>query len=147
MVAKKTTSTTTSTGRAKAAGPRTAAAKPPKPAKAARAKVQGVTLGEPAMAAEDTAPAGPKAMTKKELLARVRKTSGVKGGDVRQVVDAVLEELGEALGRGESLRLQPLGTLRVQRQKVVANGDILVLKLRRKKPAPGDKDPLAEAAE
>lgn len=113
--------------------------------------VQGVTVNPSAATAPEAAaaalPSGPVALTKRELLARVRKSSGVKGRDVRAVTEAVLAELGGALVRGENLKLQPLGTMRVQRQKSSGGADMLVLKLRRKKPVPEGKDPLAEVAE
>ncbi|OIP82706.1 MAG: hypothetical protein AUK37_08655 [Rhodobacterales bacterium CG2_30_65_12] len=87
-------------------------------------------------------------LRKKELFARVKaRASGVKGTDVRVVLDAVLEELGALLVEGNGLNAQPLGTLKVQRHRAISGADVVVCKLRRKKPASGGTDPLAEAAE
>lgn len=105
----------------------------------AKAPVQGVTAAEAAPG---------QVMTKKQLFARLKaRTPGVKGSDTRQVMEAMLEELGAALVSGQGLKLQPLGMVKVQRQKAVGGGDMLVLKLRRKKRGPDENDPLAEAAE
>jgi nucleoid DNA-binding protein len=104
-----------------------------------KAPVQGVTAAEAAPG---------QVLSKKELFARLKaRTPGVKGSDTRQVMEAMLDELGEALIAGQNLKLQPLGTVKVQRQKAVGGADMVVLKLRRKKRNPEGKDPLAEAAE
>lgn len=134
---KKTSTTKTTTGTASA----TSRAET---AKAAPAGTPEAVAAAPA--AEGAATPGPT-LSRKELLARVRKTSGVAGKETRAVVDAVLHELGAALERGETLRLPPLGIARVQRSKSSETHDMLVLKLKRKKPAEGAKDPLAEADE
>jgi DNA-binding protein HU-alpha len=87
-------------------------------------------------------------MTKKALFERVKqRATGVKGRDLRIAMDAVLEELGAAIVEGDGVKIQPFGTLKVQRRKTLASGDLVVCKLRRKKPGPKGKDPLAEAAE
>ncbi len=101
-------------------------------------------------AAPQAANAGeiPNAMTKKALFERVKaRSTGVKGREVRAVMDAVLDELGAAIVAGDGVKIQPFGTLKVQRRKPLAGGDIVVCKLRRKKPGQKAKDPLAEAAE
>lgn len=104
-----------------------------------KAPVQGVTVAD--------ASAAP-VVTKKELFTRLKaRTPGVKGSDTRQVMEAMLNVLGEALVAGESIKAPPLGMVKVQRQKTAGGADMVVLKLRRKKPNPDGKDPLAEAAE
>lgn len=134
-----------STAKPKAAAKKPAVKKPAKTAAkagpkrapaAASVPVQGVTLADVG-----------KVMTKKQLFEAIKATSGVKGSDARKVMEAMLEELGAAMVRGETLKLQPLGTMKVQRQKATASADMVVLKLRRKKAVPGGNDPLAEAAE
>ncbi|MDD8022425.1 MAG: HU family DNA-binding protein [Paracoccaceae bacterium] len=98
-------------------------------------------------------------LKKKDFIERVVLASGVKRGVARDVSDAVLKVLGEALSNGESLMLPPLGKLRVARQIDRQGTEILQIKLRRpdltavaadaatgaKKDAETDEDPLAEA--
>ncbi len=105
--------------------------------------------GDPIDAAETEEPGeGLVALSKGDLFARVKaRTEGVRGRDIRMVIDAVLEELGAALVAGDSLKLPPLGTLKVQRNWESANADLAICKLRRKKPGAGGNDPLAEPAE
>ncbi|WP_432449739.1 HU family DNA-binding protein [Aliiroseovarius marinus] len=86
-------------------------------------------------------------VNKKLLLSRVAARTGLRPNKTREIVEAVLEELGAALSDGEKLKLPPLGTLMVNRQKDVANGEVIICKLRRKKKAEDDQDPLAPAAE
>ena len=101
-----------------------------------------------AAAAQAAAPADGAMVTKKELLARVKaRADGVKGADLRIAMDAVLAELGNALVAGEGLKLPGFGVLKVQRRKELPTGDMVVVKLRRKKPGAGPKDPLAKPAE
>lgn len=153
MATKKSASSTARTGAATPARTRTGKSTAAKVTKAksatdtaatakaatAKAPVQGVTT-------TDAAPE--RVVTKKELFARLKtRTPGIKGSDTRQVMEAMLEVLGEALVSGENLKAQPLGMVKVQRQKTAGGADMVVLKLRRKKRNPEGKDPLAEAAE
>ncbi len=81
-------------------------------------------MGEPA------APAEPVVTYKiKELLEQVTEQSSVNKKDVRKVVEAVLEQLGEALKRGESLSLPGLGRVRVI-AKATAENPVLKLRMR-----------------
>jgi len=99
-------------------------------------------------AAPDPSEEGLVALNKGELLARVKaRTEGVRGREIRQVIDAVLAELGQALVAGEALKLPPLGTVKAQRNWETADADLVICKLRRKKPKDETKDPLAEPAE
>lgn len=107
----------------------------------------------PAAAATKTAttkPAGAEAtaLKKRELFERVKaRSAGVKGKDVRVVMDAMLEELGAVLVEGKGLNARPLGTLKVQKHNVQPGADVVVCKLRRKKPGAAKKEPLAAAGE
>lgn len=142
MVSRTTTPKTTSKKTATSSGSTARTAKPAAKTAAAAAPAQAA----PATAAE-ASPAAAKTR-KRELFNRVKaRTAGVKGSDVRQVMDAVLDELGMLLVQGEAIDARPLGTIKVQKHKTMAGGDIVVCKLRRKKPSDGGKDPLAEAAE
>ena len=91
---------------------------------------------------------GAPLVTRKDLFDRVKAQTGkVKGSDVRVVMDAVLDELGAAMVKGETLRLPSLGTLKVQRHKPQDKSDVVICKLNRKKRKSGAKDPLAKPAE
>jgi len=128
---------------AKTAATKTVAAKPAA-AKAPPAKAAPAVAPE-TPAAE--APA-PKMLSKKELFERVKaRTEQVKGRDVRAVMDVVLDEIGAALVAGETMKMRPLGVFKIQRHRELANGDLVICKLRRRKRPPEGKDPLAEAAE
>jgi len=153
MTTKKSTGARPS-GRATAtAAKKPAIAKPapkPKPTAAAPVSAPKASAAEAkgAVPKFDEGPAGQSLMTKKVLFERVKKRAvGVKGSDARIVMNALLEELGAAITEGEGVKIQPFGTLKVQRRKALPDGDLVVCKLRRKKPAPKGKDPLAEAAE
>lgn len=110
--------------------------------------VQGVTLGT------DGVTVGPETggepglkLVKKDLVERVVARSGVKPRYVRQVTEALLAELGGMLEEAETLQLQPLGNVKVQRRRDVDDGEIIICKLRRKKGETMSNDPLAAAAE
>ena len=69
----------------------------------------------------------------KDMLARVAARAELRPNQVRAIYDAVLEELGAALVRGEKLRLPPLGSMKVNRHKDLGSADMVVCKLRRNK--------------
>jgi DNA-binding protein HU-alpha len=71
-------------------------------------------------------------MRKKELFDLVVARSGKKKKDVKPIVEAMLAVLGDALAEQRELDLQPLGKLKIQRGKELADGRSLVLKLRQK---------------
>ena len=117
--------------------PGTARAK--KPAKAAKAG-DALVLTEKA--------AGVKL---KDLIDRVARSSGAKRNVVKPIVEATLKVVGEALDAGESLTLQPLGRIKVNRSKESGGGSTLTIKLRRGKTGAGGvkagDEALAEAGE
>ncbi|MCX7565257.1 HU family DNA-binding protein [Sulfitobacter sp. F26169L] len=71
-------------------------------------------------------------LRKKELFDLVVERSGMKKKDVKPVVEAMLAVLGDALAEQREMNLQPLGKMKVQRGKELADGRALVLKLRQK---------------
>jgi DNA-binding protein HU-alpha len=98
---------------------------------------------------------GPE-LKKQELIAKVLGKSDAKKNDVKPIVEAVLDVLGEALADGRELNLPPFGKLKVNRAKETANARIIVAKIRQGKSTgakaggkddDGDMDPLAAAAE
>lgn len=97
-------------------------------------------------AAENTVAA--PVMRKKDLVDRVMKRTDAKKKEAREIIDAVLEELGLALTRGDELNLPPLGKAKVNRQRDLVSGEVLIVRLRR--PGPGQESgdaPLAGADE
>jgi DNA-binding protein HU-alpha len=74
-------------------------------------------------------------MTKKFLVDRVVEETGVKRRDAKPVAEAVLQELGAAIARGEVLNLQPFGKAMVKSSKSLDNADVYQLRLRRNKPS------------
>lgn len=69
-------------------------------------------------------------MRKKELIDLVVERSGIKKKDAKPVIEAMLAVLGETIGAGRELNLQPLGKLRINRSEERSNGRIIICKLR-----------------
>ena len=138
---------------AKAATPRKPAVRKAAP-KAAPVVVPPPTIGEEvrAIASEGAALATAAAavvsktlaLKKRELVERVAALSGGKKKSVKEVVEATLAVLGEALEKGEELILPPFGKAKVNRAKDGAAGSkLLTVKLRRGEVRTA-KQPLAE---
>lgn len=87
------------------------------------------TAPEPVVVAATPVVAEP-AMRKKELIDQVVERSGIKKKDAKPVVEAMLAVLGEAVGEGRELNLQPLGKLRINRSEDRSNGRVIICKLR-----------------
>lgn len=67
----------------------------------------------------------------KELIEQVVKATGGKKKGVKEIVEATLASVGDALSKGHDLHLPPLGKAKVGRQKDKAFGELLVVKLHR----------------
>ena len=93
------------------------------------------------------APAPALFIRRKEFVARVVATSGLKPNAVKTALDAILQEMGDALSNGEALQLPPLGKLSVKRQKDLRNGEMMVCKLRRTTPPEKTEATLANEPE
>lgn len=98
------------------------------------------------------ADAGPE-LKKQELLDKVVTRTDVKKKLAKPVVEAVLEILGEALAEGRELNLQPLGKVKINRIKEMANARVIVAKIRQPKaggaraingPDGGEEDPMKD---
>lgn len=112
-----------------------------KPKAAATAAV--TPADSPAPEAVEPAPAGP-VLRKKDLIDRVVAASGAKKKVAKDVVEATLQVLGDALAAGDQLVLPPLGHAhRTKTKDTAAGGATLTVKLRRG----GAKKPAATAAE
>lgn len=143
-----------------------AAAKPapkpkaaPTPRKTAAASAPPATPPQPSAAAKPAAaparPAAPRArpvvtpgtgnvVKLKDLLQQVVKATGSKKKAVKDTVTATLEALGAALSRGDGFNLPSLGKAQVNRQRTLAEGEMIIVKLRRHDPKPNGKKPVAE---
>ena len=124
--------------------------------KSATAKAaQPVAVVEETEAEAEAAPVAVRVQVKKkDFVEQVVLRSGAKKPVVRDLTEAVLATLGEALARGETLVLPPLGKISVARAVGKAGGEVLHLKLRRMAAAEDVKkdedfatDPLAETDE
>ena len=162
---KKTTTRKTTTKSAAAKTPaRKTAAKSAEKTKATAATVKTATPAKksvrkaPVKAAAAraskgvTQPAKPVSITrelkKKELIDRVAVASGLKKPQAKAAIEATLAILGEALEKGDAMNLEPLGKVKVQKEKDAGAARVYACRIRRKKPvADAGKAPLAEAAE
>lgn len=123
---KKTTTRKTTT-KASGTAAKTAAAKS---TEAAVASVEKATP-KPTVVNTSVAVVSTPELKKKELIEAVVTRSGIKKKDAKPVVEAMLAILGEELGEGRELNLQPLGKMKINRIKQLANGRIVMCKLRR----------------
>jgi len=122
----------------------TAAPKDPSPAKdLPQAKDQ--PLADASETAEETA----HSLKLRELVERVVDATGGKKKGVKEIVEATLTQLGEALAKGEELNLPGVGKVKVARTVDRAGRSMMTLKMR-SAGAPKKKEPqeaLAEAGE
>ncbi|MCF3974605.1 HU family DNA-binding protein [Paracoccus sp. EGI L200073] len=81
--------------------------------------------------ASDPQPA--QVVQKKDFVDRVVAATGVKRSEARPIIEATLEQLGLALSAGHTLAVPPLGRARVNLEKDMRGGDVITLRLRRKR--------------
>ena len=80
-------------------------------------------------------------MKKPDFLDRAVARSGVKRRDAKPAIEAALNELAEALLRGDEINLPPLGKLKMVKDKPLTEGaHALSVKVRTMKTAAGGKD-------
>ncbi len=72
-------------------------------------------------------------LRKKDMLERLTERTGLRKNQIKPVLEAVLAELGDALIKGETLNLPPLGKLTVNRSIAQEKADVVICKLRRAK--------------
>ncbi|MEL7133542.1 MAG: HU family DNA-binding protein, partial [Pseudomonadota bacterium] len=116
-VSRKTTSATTA--KRKTRKPKTAS-----PAKAPITSKAPVVVDAPTPVV-----AGPM-LRKKELIEAVVDRSGLKKKDVKPAVEATLAVLGAALQDGRELNLQPMGKVKIKREKKLTSGRMLSARIR-----------------
>ncbi|WP_380058578.1 HU family DNA-binding protein [Falsihalocynthiibacter sp. SS001] len=110
----------------------------PKPPKAKPASglgpkvVAAPTPIHASVAAEALAIKDPE-VKRKDLVERVMAKNGMKRKDVKPIVDAVLEVLGEAIADEETLNLQPMGKFVIKNVKELDTATVTTCRIRRPK--------------
>ncbi|MDO6800260.1 HU family DNA-binding protein [Shimia thalassica] len=102
-------------------------------AKASPSKAAAVASKKaPPVVVTETAPvlSAPE-LKKVELIDAVVERSGVKKKFAKPAIEAALAILGESLAEGRDLNLRPLGKVKVQRTKEVANAIVMTTRIRR----------------
>ncbi|MBK6466904.1 MAG: HU family DNA-binding protein [Rhodobacter sp.] len=81
----------------------------------------------------------------RDLVTKVTEVSGAKKKDVRQIVEATLTVLGDALARGDDMNLPGFGRTRIARTAERDGASHMTLKVRRGPHRPkAEKEPLAD---
>ena len=86
-------------------------------------------------------------MKKVELVNLIVERTGMKKKDVKPVVEATLEVLGEAISNGQELNLQPFGRIKVNNTKDLANAQVHSVRIRQSKASRSNDDEFIAAAE
>ncbi|KIC49282.1 HU family DNA-binding protein [Tateyamaria sp. ANG-S1] len=84
-------------------------------------------------------------MRKKELVDAVVARSGLKKKDVKPAVEATLAVLGDALKEGRTLNLQPMGKVKINREKALASGRMMVARIRQHDQKPAETTEASKA--
>ncbi len=103
----------------------------------AAAKPKALRPAKPPKATKATKPAAKSEnieLSKRQLLDRIVTESGMKKGDARTALDAVLAGLRNALADGHDISAAPLGKVRLVRKKDTPNGELAVLRVKLKDP-------------
>ena len=56
-------------------------------------------------------------MTKADIMARIAQNTGMTKADTAEVLDALLETISTALGRGEKIEMRGFGNFKVEKRK------------------------------
>merc|ERR1711916_371591 len=86
-------------------------------------------------------------MKKVELVNLIVERTGMKKKDVKPVVEATLEVLGEAISNGQELNLQPFGRIKVNNTKDLANAQVHSVRICQSKASRSNDDGFIDAAE
>ena len=110
-----------------------------KPATAEPAPVPAPPAPAPATVVEAATPVvlGPM-MRKPELINAVVARSGMKKKDVKPIVEATLAVLGAALQDSRELNLEPLGKIKVNREKKKPSGKVMIARIRQSQDLPSE---------
>lgn len=79
-------------------------------------------------------------LKKIDLINLVVERSGAKKKDVKPIIEATLEILGEAIASGRELNLQPFGRVKVNNTKELANAMVHSVRVRQSKNAKDSSD-------
>lgn len=103
-----------------------------KPVSASNATVPAMSSGPTEVALPNAAKSqSANALKKKDLIDRVLAVTGAKKKLVREIVEATLTVLGDALSKGEMLNIPPFGKAKVSRQQDAGTHKAMTVKLRR----------------
>lgn len=80
----------------------------------------------------DDDPGAARVLQKRQFLSAVAHRAGLRNAQVKQIVEATLAELGDAIAAGRTLALPPLGRARINRQRDVSGSEVITLRLRRR---------------
>jgi len=131
-MATSTRKTTKSTTKAKSTPPRSPAS-PKAPAPRAEPAAPATVVDAPTPVV-----LGPM-MRKPELINAVVAKSGMKKKDVKPIVEATLAVLGAALQDSRELNLEPLGKIKINREKKKATGKVMVARIRQSQDLPSEE--------
>lgn len=81
---------------------------------------------------DDDDPGTARVLQKRQFLSAVAHRAGMRNAQVKQIVEATLAELGDAIAAGQTLALPPLGRARINRQRDVSGSEVITLRLRRR---------------
>lgn len=86
-------------------------------------------------------------MKKRELIEAVVARTGIRKKFAKPAVEAMIDILGEAIGDGREVNLQPLGKITSKRSKDTPNARVTVARIRQSKSAAPALDPADRADE
>lgn len=122
----------------------TGTAKPKRAASGPKASAHSTIVAAAAAPAPATLTEQPKPvvlgpmMRKPELIDAVVAKSGMKKKDVKPIVEATLAVLGAALQDARELNLEPMGKIKVTREKKRPVGKVLVARIRQTQDLPSE---------
>ncbi|HKL45033.1 MAG TPA: HU family DNA-binding protein [Roseovarius sp.] len=127
------------------ASPRSGASKAPTTSRKSTAAPAepAAAAPKPVVVAENASETALPDLKRQELLAQVVARSDVKKKFAKPVLEAALALIGEALAEGRELNLAPMGKVKINRTKQMANGRVIVARIRQNAPrsaAPGTAD-------
>jgi DNA-binding protein HU-alpha len=111
---------------------RAAATKPRATRKAAKSAVNNPIAEQAATAASEEIER--VELSKKDLIERLVRDTEMKKGDARRALEAVLGVFAEALAEGANITASPLGKIKIARTKDTATGQLVVCRVKLKKP-------------
>lgn len=85
---------------------------------------------KPVVVAENASETALPDLKRQELLAQVVARSDVKKKFAKPVLEAALALIGEALAEGRELNLAPMGKVKINRTRQMANGRVMVARIR-----------------